>query len=114
MKTEKPNCYKCEHRRDLPGDAHSACAHPGIANQKNSPLGEMMAIFASGGRATPIQGASTTLHVKGDLTGIKRGWFNHPWSFDPIWLEEGDGFEHQAGKEDLPHGSSRKPYSPIS
>ena len=58
-----------------------------------------MAIFAGIGRATPIQGVSTTLHVKGDLTGIKRGWFNHPWNFDPIWLEECNGFEKKTGKE---------------
>lgn len=23
-----PNCYKCVHRRSVPGDAHSACANP--------------------------------------------------------------------------------------
>lgn len=22
---EKPNCHKCVHRRDIPGDAHSRC-----------------------------------------------------------------------------------------
>lgn len=88
----KPDCYKCIHRRDLPGDAHSSCAHPGIADQKNNPLAEMMAIFASVGRATPIQGISDKLHVKGNPIGIKGGWFQHPWSFDPIWLEECTGF----------------------
>ena len=98
MKAEKPNCYDCKFRRDLLGSAHSACAHPGIANQKNNPLGEMMAIFASVGRATPIQGGSTTLHVQGNPIGIKRGWFNHPWNFDPIWLEECNGFEQHTGK----------------
>lgn len=92
---DKPDCYKCVYRRDIPGDAHSACAHPGIANAKNSPLAEAMAIFAGVGRAPPIQGVSETLHVKGNPRGIKRGWFNHPWNFDPTWLEECDGFKNK-------------------
>lgn len=98
METEKPNCYECQYRRELPGDAQSACAHPGIADQKNSPLTEMMAILAGVGRGTPIQGVSATLHVKGNPAGIRRGWFNHPWNFDPVWLEECDGFKQKAGK----------------
>lgn len=26
----KPNCYECKFRRELPGNAHSRCAHPAI------------------------------------------------------------------------------------
>ena len=90
---DKPNCYQCKHRRDLPGDCHSSCAHPGIADQANNPLGRMMALLAGVSRATPIQGTSNTLHVTGNPHGIRHGWFNHPWNFDPLWLEECDGFE---------------------
>lgn len=24
---DKPDCYKCVHRRNVPGDAHSACSN---------------------------------------------------------------------------------------
>lgn len=24
---DKPDCYKCKHRRDLPGNAHSHCSN---------------------------------------------------------------------------------------
>ena len=24
---EKPDCYKCKHRRNIPGDCHSKCAN---------------------------------------------------------------------------------------
>ena len=24
----KPNCYDCNHRGGIPGDAHSCCKHP--------------------------------------------------------------------------------------
>ena len=34
----------------------------------------------------------TGLKVKGDSHGIKSGWFNHPLNFDPVWLDECDGF----------------------
>jgi len=31
--------------------------------------------------------------VKADYHGIKNGWFNYPFNFDPLWLEECDGFK---------------------
>jgi len=63
MKKEKPNCYECKHRGEVPGSAHSSCNHP------------------------------TGLKIKGNEHGIRSGWFNHPNNFDPVWLEECDGFE---------------------
>jgi hypothetical protein len=32
-------------------------------------------------------------NVKGAAHGIKKGWFNFPFNFDPVWLENCDGFE---------------------
>lgn len=87
----KPDCYKCKHRGGLPGSAHSRCSHPST-KAADSPLSEMLAIFASVGRAPPIQ-ADTSLNVKGDPHGIRNGWFNHPWNYDPVWLVSCDGFE---------------------
>ena len=63
----RPNCYKCKYRRDLSGDAHSKCVARLIFKKEIS--------------------------VKGNLIGIRRGWFNYPFNFDPTWLEECDGFE---------------------
>ncbi len=31
--------------------------------------------------------------VKGNPHGIRNGWFNWPWNFDPVWLVDCDGFE---------------------
>ena len=87
----KPNCYECEHRGSVPGSAHSSCNHP-ANEQANDPLLELLAVFASVGRSEPI-GAETGLNIKGNPHGIKKGWFNWPWNFDPVWLEECDGFE---------------------
>ena len=64
-KKTKPDCYACKHSRPVPGDAHKSCAHPDPQN------------------------------VTGNETGIRRGWFNHPWNFDPTWIETCDSFEER-------------------
>ena len=88
----KPNCYKCVHRGTVPGDAHSSCKHPLNKDSLNDPMLSIFAIFASVGRESPMQ-ASTGLNVKGNPHGVRKGWFNWPWNFDPVWLETCDGFE---------------------
>ena len=30
--------------------------------------------------------------VTAEPVGIHRGWFNHPYNFDPIWLDSCNGF----------------------
>lgn len=88
---EKPNCYKCKYRGEIPGDAHSCCNHPKNEESLKDPLLGMLAIFASVGRVPPIN--SGGLKVKGNPHGVKKGWFNYPFNFDPTWLEECEGFE---------------------
>lgn len=89
----KPNCYECQHRREVPGDAHSSCAHPNTGLDKEKPLDAVMAIFASVGRVSPKIGQSAiVLGISGDPHGIRRGWFNWPWNFDPTWLQTCLGF----------------------
>ena len=61
----KPNCYKCSHRRSIPGDAHSYCKHP----------------------------QPKDIRIKGHPQGIKGGWFRYPYNFDPTWLLECNGFK---------------------
>lgn len=39
------------------------------------------------------QCSNTSAHVRGDPRGIRGGWFAWPWNFDPVWLEECDGFK---------------------
>jgi len=95
-KENKPNCYQCIYRRDLPGDAHSRCAHPLVGEQKD-PLGEVMAILASVGRVSPRidQKICDQLKIEANYHGIRRGWFNWPFNFDPVWLENCEGFKHK-------------------
>lgn len=38
--------------------------------------------------------------VKGSKHGIQKGWFFWPFNFDPIWVEECDGFEDKNNEKD--------------
>lgn len=90
-KKEKPNCRECKYMGIIHGDAHSKCTHPSIG--KIDPMSELLGIFASVGRVSPVtHEASKKLNIKGNPHGIKNGWFNWPMNFDPLWLENCDGF----------------------
>jgi len=90
----KANCYECKYRGDVPGDAHSCCRHPSTRSDTSDPLGQLMAIFAGVGRVPPVEGESSIdLNIRGSAHGVRNGWFNWPWNFDPVWLENCDGFE---------------------
>ena len=90
--TTKPNCYECKHRGTLPGTAHSCCRHP-VLNKYKSPMEELAAFLVSVERVKAVISAVPELGVRGDNYGIKSGWFNWPYNFDPIWLEACNSFE---------------------
>jgi len=94
---DKPNCYKCKYRGTVPGDAHSSCEHPTIKDLKDDPLIQLIGIMGSVGRvsSTALQPIALRLGIKGNQHGIKSGWFNWPVNFDPIWLENCDGWEQK-------------------
>jgi len=88
----KPNCYECKHRRSVPGDAHSRCAHPAFEDGA-TPILALIATLHASRRGGPIAATKGEITVKGNPHGIKSGWFMHPINFDPVWLEECNGFE---------------------
>jgi len=88
-----PDCYKCKHRRNSPGSAHSACHHPAYQKFHEDPQLTLIGILASVGRTLPIVVDVEGIKVRGNRHGISNGWFNHPFNFDPIWLEECTGYE---------------------
>ena len=89
----RPNCYDCKYRGTVPGSCHSSCRHPAFAAAHSDPLGNLMGIFAGVGRVPPIQAKSKEITVEGNPRGIKSGWFNHPYNFDPVWLVKCTGFK---------------------
>ena len=84
-------CCQCVHRASLPGTAHSCCCHPKVKGELDDPLKSAFAIFASVGRVGPMVCANK-LNIKANEAGIRGGWFNWPWDFDPTWLISCDGF----------------------
>lgn len=86
----KPDCYNCKYRGDIPGDCHSICRHPSVS--KNDLIASLMSIM---GKRIPNDAilADEKLNIKGNPHGIKNGWFCWPFNFDPIWLENCDGYE---------------------
>ena len=89
---DKPNCYDCKYKGSVVGSAHSSCHHPAFESQKSA-LGMVVSILASAKRVPVNTIISQECKVKGNSHGIKSGWFNHPWNFDPVWLEECNGFK---------------------
>jgi len=67
--SNKPDCYKCSHRGEVSGDAHSCCNHPDWPKLK----------------------------IMGNPMGIRRGWFFWPTNFDPTWLDSCNGFKEKNG-----------------
>lgn len=72
MKQKEFNCYKCKFRGNIDYSYHSQCNHPS-ATEKDS----------------------IDLNIIGDPQGIKGGWFNFPYNFDPVWVKNCDGFQQK-------------------
>ena len=87
------DCWTCKYMRTIPGDAHIACMHPSLKAAHDEPMNELMAIFASVHRVQPFAQASKALNIVCNPHGFRSGWFNFPWNFDPVWLENCDGYE---------------------
>lgn len=87
----KPNCYNCKYRSTIPGDCHSRCKHPSLKPIEDDPIAEILSIAGkqAGGLGVLVK---NECNVKGNEHGIKNGWFNWPFNFDPTWLIKCDGF----------------------
>ena len=79
---EKPNCYECEYRGRVPGDAHSCCTYP-----ENDP-DMFTGLFSKKNMVN-----AKKLNISADSHGIQNGWFMWPVNFDPVWLLTCDGFK---------------------
>ena len=96
---DKPNCFGCKWKKNIPGDAHVCCTHPDNLIDMDDPLASLLSVLSGGGRGA-IGEVPNALNVVGNPHGIRRGWFNWPFNFDPTWLENCDGFtqkENQNG-----------------
>lgn len=84
----KPNCYECKHRRAIPGNAHSSCAHPFLADlAKANPNFELARLV---GLPVPMtiefEGKRIPLTLFSEYA-VQSGWAAWPFNFDPVWLQ---------------------------
>ena len=86
-------CYDCKYRENVPGDAHICCVHPKI---KEDPMGTFFAITGIGGGRSS---AADELNIRANPHGVQSGWFMWPMNFDPVWLENCDGFTEKEKSE---------------
>lgn len=86
----KPDCYTCGYRRDVPDSAHSSCAHPEVASVTSDPESRVWATLGSVGRGPGLY--IRALNVEANSHGVRRGWFNWPLNYDPVWLTRCDGY----------------------
>ncbi len=56
MNEIKTECFKCEHKRSIPGNYHISCLKP-----------------------------DANVCYTGHENGRKNGWFSYPFNFDPVW-----------------------------
>ena len=88
-------CYKCKHRGTIPGDAHSCCNHPEARKATGGDVDVFSGIVAMFSNPKGIIEAALKLNIQANPHGICSGWFNWPANFDPVWLENCDGFEEK-------------------
>jgi hypothetical protein len=91
-----PTCktQKCKYQASIPGDCHITCKHPIVENNSTALFSDIFRILGNrGGPRCALDSISKQMGIFGNKTGIKNGWFNWPFNFDPIWLERCAKFE---------------------
>jgi hypothetical protein len=93
--SDKPNCYHCVYRREVPGSAHSTCIHPATAEEfHDNAAAQAIGILGRHSGITLIPSrAAVELRITASIQGISRGWFIWPVNFDPTWLQTCEGFK---------------------
>jgi len=94
----KPNCYKCIHRRSIPGDRHSSCHHPDNGFNMDSCFASILMILGKYAGIAEYN-KSSSLEIIGNEHGIKNHWFLWPFNYDPIWLIQCKGYTEGNGSE---------------
>ena len=77
-------CYKCIYRGKVPGDAHSCCRYPG--NKTG------LFDFLEDDNIENI----VKLNISISRHGFNHGWAYWPVNFDPVWINNCDGFTEKA------------------
>ena len=81
---------KCLYQKSIQWNTHIRCVNPMIGPQNG--FGDMLSIMNRAPKGILHSMAAKKLGIAGSAHGIKEGWFNWPYNFDPTWLDNCDGF----------------------
>lgn len=97
MSTQNPpDCRRCKWSRREPSGAHLCCMHPATELLWTLPGSRFVYVMGKGAGIVDYSEQTKGLYVVGDETGKAIGAFNWPFNFDPLWLQECDGWEMAA------------------
>jgi hypothetical protein len=96
-------CYQCKFRGTVPGSAHSSCTvirklGEGMEEGKIAAL--ELAFMTGNAKLTTQTENGEADAIKLDPQGVKNGWANWPFDFDPVWVEKCDMFIDKEEKKD--------------
>jgi hypothetical protein len=85
------NCYECKFKGSVPGSAHSSCnfLKEIVGDKQGASLIELLLSagtikLTATDKKTGVEKPMVSLSEH----GVKNGWANWPFDFDPIWVEE--------------------------
>jgi len=88
----KSKCYLCRYKGVIPGDAHICCDHPLVKDNTFAALSCLISVGLVAKLGHHSGSIFEPLNIQANEHGIKEGWFNWPLNFDPVWLENCNGF----------------------
>ena len=91
--TDFRSCRNCKYHRQLSGNAHLACLHPFVENFGMAQIFLFLTIGSQDKTINPLE-------IRANEKGLMNGWFNWPFDFDPVWLENCNGFEEATNETD--------------
>jgi hypothetical protein len=91
----KKKCSECIHEATIPGNCHSKCVHPELKDIWDHPLSELISISGKNFGIPFMLDITAGFNIRYNSYGFNNGWFQWPFNFDPVWLENCDKFEEK-------------------
>ncbi len=95
-------CYQCKFRGTVPGSAHSSCTVIRKLGEgmEEANIAALEVAFMTGHAklSTTTENGEEEDAIKLNPHGVKNGWANWPFDFDPVWVEKCDVFVDKEDK----------------
>ena len=85
----------CKYEGNLAGQSHIKCEHSLVKDNMGPLMTDLLSTLGGRGNISTLPDIQISMRIIGNVTGIKNGWFNWPFNFDPVWLDKCDSFEEK-------------------